>query len=406
MLRRVRQAGRRNVATACELHLASFPCPAWPKTARWNPEGIHQGRHPKAFRMEKSSKRGKIPPQDWPSIITRYQSGETLASIARTYDCSPPAISYIVSRSRARNAAAEAQGAGPPQEPQLVKSHPAETSSGGTPLPSTPSAPPIGNPLTEPTGADSRAVSGVAAAMPSVAAISSRRADAAQRSDELRLFADEAPPASILRRDPPPHAEDAAAERQGQRPPPSGNGNSARSFAPAGAPPPNGEPRRTLHLSLSGNDGGHRHDPQPHSSQNSAGGPTAPDAGERVAPQQTGPHPGAGQTARPAMGQYVPAGNGAPLRAAQEPQPARDGGSFIDQALRQRVDGDIAAFLAAFDAALDHDTAESRAGLREATDRLLRAGARTRIELERLEARVPLVPRENSGHEARSFRPR
>ncbi len=79
--------------------------------------------------MEKSSKRGKIPPQDWPSIISRYQAGETLASIARTYDCSPPAISYIVSRSRARSAAAGAPGVAAPQEPQLVKSHP-----GGTPL--------------------------------------------------------------------------------------------------------------------------------------------------------------------------------------------------------------------------------------------------------------------------------
>ena len=49
-----------------------------------------------------------------------------------------------------------------------------------------------------------------------------------------------------------------------------------------------------------------------------------------------------------------------------------------------------------FDAALDHDTAESRSGLREATDRLLRAGARTRIELERLEARVPLSGRDKN----------
>ena len=66
----------------------------------------------------------------------------------------------------------------------------------------------------------------------------------------------------------------------------------------------------------------------------------------------------------------------------------------------------MAAFLAAFDAALDHDSAESRTGLREATNRLLRAGARTQIELERLEARVPLMPRETSGQEARGFRPR
>ena len=70
-------------------------------------------------------------------------------------------------------------------------------------------------------------------------------------------------------------------------------------------------------------------------------------------------------------------------------------GAFIDQELRTRVDGDIAVFLAAFDAALAADTQESRFGLREATDRLLRAGARTRIELERLEARVPLTPRDS-----------
>jgi hypothetical protein len=68
-------------------------------------------------------------------------------------------------------------------------------------------------------------------------------------------------------------------------------------------------------------------------------------------------------------------------------------GTFIDSELRARVDGDIAAFLAAFDAALGQDSQENRTALREATDRLLRAGARTRIELERLEARLPLPPR-------------
>ena len=57
--------------------------------------------------MEKSSKRGKIPQSDWPLIMARYDAGETLASIARTYDCSPPAISYVVSRSRARQPVAE-----------------------------------------------------------------------------------------------------------------------------------------------------------------------------------------------------------------------------------------------------------------------------------------------------------
>src|SRR5204862_2180568 len=76
--------------------------------------------------MERSSKRGKIPQQDWPSIMARYEAGETLANIARTYDCSPPAISYIVSRSRARGPTQISNV--PPPEPQLVKSYPTDSS--------------------------------------------------------------------------------------------------------------------------------------------------------------------------------------------------------------------------------------------------------------------------------------
>src|SRR5262249_17817204 len=69
--------------------------------------------------MEKSGKRGKIPQSDWPLIMARYEQGETLSSIARTYDCSPPAISYIVSRSREKPVV---EAAPPPAaEPQLIK---------------------------------------------------------------------------------------------------------------------------------------------------------------------------------------------------------------------------------------------------------------------------------------------
>src|SRR5579859_2881529 len=73
--------------------------------------------------MDRSSKRGKIPQSDWPLIMARHEAGETLASIARTYDCSPPAISYIVSKSRARNTVAETatSSAAGPLEPQLIK---------------------------------------------------------------------------------------------------------------------------------------------------------------------------------------------------------------------------------------------------------------------------------------------
>src|SRR6201995_166118 len=74
----------------------------------------------KGLRMEKSSRRGKIPQQDWPLIIARHEAGETLASIARTYDCSPPAISYIVSRNRDKPASEVAPPAA--AEPQLIKS--------------------------------------------------------------------------------------------------------------------------------------------------------------------------------------------------------------------------------------------------------------------------------------------
>jgi len=83
-------------------------------------------------------------------------------------------------------------------------------------------------------------------------------------------------------------------------------------------------------------------------------------------------------------------------RTEADTAPQKNGSSsYIDKALRARVDSDIAAFLAAFDGALAEDTQQSRSALREATDRLLRVGARTQIELERLEARMPLPPRDN-----------
>ena len=83
--------------------------------------------------MEKSNKRGKIPQSDWPLIMARYEAGETLASIARTYDCSPPAISYVVSKSRARQPARDSSEAGPSgPESQLIKGIASETAEAGS----------------------------------------------------------------------------------------------------------------------------------------------------------------------------------------------------------------------------------------------------------------------------------
>ena len=286
--------------------------------------------------MEKSGKRGKIPQSDWPLIMARYEQGETLSSIARTYDCSPPAISYIVSRSREKTTN---EATPTPTEPQLVKVATSTTANDGS-----------------------------AALEPSVVP---------------------AEPAAAVRRE-------SASEF---RPLPPANGVLSNGASP------NGDQRRTLHLSRGNGASGSVHD-NPAANGHGAEQPARssfasprialpPDGatGQRLsqAPDNLSP-PNTGRNGRELF--IAPEGRPAAQQPRDAENPRREGSAFIDQELRSRVDGDIAAFLAAFDAALAADTQESRFGLREATDRLLRAGARTRIELERLEARVPLSARE------------
>jgi hypothetical protein len=121
--------------------------------------------------------------------------------------------------------------------------------------------------------------------------------------------------------------------------------------------------------------------PPPATWSQGGGAPDQPQAALRPPRTYDQPRYGYGQ-----VEQHPRPGNGDVSNKALE--------SYIDKELRARVDTDIAAFLSAFDAALAQDTQSSRSALREATDRLLRAGARTRIELERLEARVPLPSRD------------
>lgn len=330
--------------------------------------------------MEKTGRRGKIPQADWPAIMVRYEAGETLASIARTYDCSPPAISYIVSRSRDRQSEAEASVAA--AEPQLVKIQ-----------------------AVEPVGAVQ------AAPVPELALASA----------EPPPFAPPPPPfverntglAATLARGLPPRSNGAAAASAPQASGQQANGSQ-----------PNGD-RRTLHLSLgsngSGGSNGAANNGNGHA--NGSNGADAPHHGngfrspERPYPPQAQPQqydraeqPRTAPTPQPRYGFSQPGGDRGFGESARADSDAgrrnKDPGTYIDQELRNRVDGDIAAFLAAFDAALAGDTLESRAGLREATDRLLRAGARTRIELERLEARVPLGVRDGEGRSEPNWRHR
>jgi hypothetical protein len=325
--------------------------------------------------MERSSKRGKIPQQDWPSIIKRYEAGETLASIARTYDCSPPAISYILSRSRTRDLSAEGMDR-------------KTTDAGG---PGAVNADPTAIPVESTTGSGSKtgeaakAIPAVGASDP-VEALPFQTAPIRSGPDSNGAAINSGESSGIVITEAPQRNSDHNA------------GNLSHSTAAhnqdfSGELQPV-EPRRTLHLSLSHN-GDQRAEPTRHHGREAA---VASDSAARQTRKPDSPDP---QFVRGNPPPY-PLPNGSSAGSAVEPEKSREVANFIDRALRERVDGDIRAFLAAFDAALADDTIESRAGLREATDRLLRAGARTRIELERLEARVPLPARAASGHLAPS----
>ena len=326
--------------------------------------------------MEKSNKRGKIPQSDWPLIMARYEAGETLASIARTYDCSPPAISYVVSRSRDRSGSEVPKvgvGAAKPGSPDMPRPDMPwpNGDSGKNVMLKSERRPEV----TEPAQRDllqNGSANGHATEMPGAVEphAANQHPDPREMGQPLETRPAQARPAP----------ERAA-----------GNGHA------------NGDQRRTLHLSLGGApaaNGSNGHAPgqsQPAESHDRRAEQPSHYQPERQAAIMT-PEP----YHRPASPQrpYDRAPSGSAEGPSHDPAAHEGdgrkapGGNFIDQELRARVDDDIAAFLAAFDAALLQDSPESRSGLREATDRLLRAGARTRIELERLEARMPLPPRD------------
>ncbi|NYZ11692.1 hypothetical protein HL658_03955 [Azospirillum sp. RWY-5-1] len=60
---------------------------------------------------ESPKKRGRIPQTAWPRILERYRAGATLSAIAREFECTPSAISYIV---RKAEAAGMLEGEGAP----------------------------------------------------------------------------------------------------------------------------------------------------------------------------------------------------------------------------------------------------------------------------------------------------
>ncbi|MBV8491874.1 MAG: hypothetical protein JO162_00180 [Alphaproteobacteria bacterium] len=353
--------------------------------------------------------------------MARYEAGETLSSIARTYDCSPPAISYIVNRSRARQ--------------------PGSTQVGPAQLGNEPSRP---------------AVTGEAQLIKAAANGAEHREPSVNRPVESPL-----PQPALVRR--PPEAQPSP---QADQRPAHGNGNGngferphwaardahpsvSRPFDPRAADlfprspssgpraaesqplhhaaphaPTNVDHRARLHLQLGNgtnpigashsNDprnADRQHSPAPQQASSGNGEPppwSAPDRQQQPGPAEPQHRPAPPNHQQSAPNRQAPPqqhGNGHVPNGGHSESRKEHSGSFIDSELRARVDADIAAFLAAFDAALAQDTPETRGALRDATDRLLRAGARTRIELERLEARLPM-PARDSGRPAEAWRQR
>jgi hypothetical protein len=322
--------------------------------------------------MERSNKRGKIPQQDWPSIITRYEAGETLASIARTYDCSPPAISYILTRTRIRDLPAESAEARmiEASEPQTLN-----TIATGMPV----------ERATQTASESSKpaVTTSLVAVSDSIEPWTSETDPTGAAPDSNGAVSSFEPRSKILVTKTEPHPVDPNA-REPKYP------AVVPDTASGGKPQPD-EPRRTLHLSISKNGDQSAEAPR----RNGGGADPAGDSKPRPTRISELQNSGLPQEQPPF---YRPDGGSSP--SVMESEKGQVAATFVDRALRERVESDISVFLAAFDAALADDTAESRARLREATDRLLRAGARTRIELERLDARIPLSPRLPGGYSA------
>jgi transposase-like protein len=88
------------------------------QSSLWQPSDImsaEAGTEPEA-----PKRRGRIPQSAWPHILERHRAGATLSAIAREFDCTPSAISYIVRK-------AEASGIEPAAAPAAEPTESAET---------------------------------------------------------------------------------------------------------------------------------------------------------------------------------------------------------------------------------------------------------------------------------------
>lgn len=188
--------------------------------------------------LEAPKKRGRIPQSAWPQILERYRSGATLSAIAREFECTPSAISYIIRKAEAageKDAAVEesavdaaeapagdAMAEEPPPAPVAAPvatpeapapAKPARRSAASAPAPAPAQAPQTAAPAATP----------VAAAQPVPVP-----ASAPAQTETLRLNRPEAQPAPQ-----PAPVQPAAAPSQAAPQPAAADGN-----RPAGSNPP------------------------------------------------------------------------------------------------------------------------------------------------------------------------
>ncbi|TWB30655.1 hypothetical protein [Nitrospirillum bahiense] len=132
--------------------------PLWQPSDIQNQEGVEKeadGDAPK--------RRGRIPQSAWPSILERYRAGATLSAIAREFDCTPSAISYIVRKAETAqpgeggDAPAPAVEAAPAPKPARVP----KAEAPAAPAPALPLEPPV---VTEAPAAPQAAPAAVEAA--------------------------------------------------------------------------------------------------------------------------------------------------------------------------------------------------------------------------------------------------
>ncbi|WP_431856212.1 hypothetical protein [Azospirillum sp.] len=193
----------------------------------WQPSDISTEAGAEGGEQDSPKRRGRIPQSAWPQILERYRAGATLSAIAREFECTPSAISYIVRKAEASGALS---GDAPTADTPADAAPPAAEAPAAAPAP----APVAETPA--PARAPRRAAAAAEAPRPAAPAPVAEAAPAAAKPVEAPRPAD--PPKTRLelkREEPRPAPTPAPAPAPTAAPAPAAT---SASEAPAAAPAP------------------------------------------------------------------------------------------------------------------------------------------------------------------------